>query len=459
MPWSNHDDFGRQARQLRVGTLNGLRWMAVVGQSTAVIVTRFGLGLDLPLALCLACVASSAVLNIWLRWRFPVSQRLNDRWATIILGFDIVQLIALLYLTGGLDNPFSILLLAPVMISAASLPPARIVALLILALAATTALGWFYRPLPWLNGGSLQLPQLYSFGSWAALATGLIFVTIYSHRVAEEARQLARALTATDLVLAREQHLTQLDGLAAAAAHELGTPLATIATAITEMNRLGPPSGAFADDLKLVAGEIDRCRTILGKLTSLDEAGLGPLGELGLSQLIEEIVAPHRNFGVGLETRISGAAPEPVCRRNPGMIYGLGNLLDNALDFARDRVVVSASWTAANVRITISDDGPGFAANVLPRAGEPYVTTRGRTSADDAGAGGFGLGLFIAKTLLERSGGAIAFENVPPPESGARALIVWPRQVFEADRRTAPVPQQKRFSSLRETSDAPLREV
>jgi len=434
MTWSNHDDFGRQARRLRVGTLNGLRWMAVIGQTAAVLGTHFGLRLELPLAACLACVASSALLNIGLRWRFPVSLRLDDSWATIILGFDIVQLAALLYLTGGLVNPFSILMLAPVMISAASLPPARMIALLGLALAASTALTFVHRPLPWISGQTLQLPALYSLGAWAALAIGAVFITIYAYRVAEEARQLARALTATELVLAREQHLTQLDGLAAAAAHELGTPLATIATAITEMTRLGPPAGAFAADLKLVAGEIDRCRTILGKLTSLDEAGVGPLGELGLSHLIEEVVAPHRNFGVRLETALHGEAPEPVCRRNPGMIYGLGNLLDNALDFARHRVVISAAWDAAVVTIVIADDGPGLAANVIGRIGEPYVTTRSRKPESESSAIGLGLGLFIAKTLLERSGGTLSLVNAALPEMGARASIVWPREAFEGVR-------------------------
>ena len=433
MPWINHDDFGRQSRQLRVGTLNGLRWMAVLGQSAAVLATHFILGLALPLALCLACIASSALVNIGLRWRFPVSHRLDDRWATIVLGFDIVQLAALLYLTGGLTNPFSILILAPVMISAASLPPARILPLLILALALGTALALAHQPLPWRSGETLQLPPLYSVGAWVALATGAVFVTIYSYRVAEEARQLARALTATELVLAREQHLTQLDGLAAAAAHELGTPLATIATAVTEMTRLGPPPGAFADDLSLLSEEVDRCRVILGKLTSLNEPGLGPMGELSLSHLIEEIVAPHRNFGVHIEVELNGEAPEPVCRRNPGMIYGLGNLIDNALDFARLRVVLTASWTTSSVTIRIADDGPGFAANVLARVGEPYVTTRGRKSDGDS-AIGLGLGLFIAKTLLERSGGSLALVNAALPETGARASIAWPIAAFEAGR-------------------------
>jgi len=431
----NDDDFGQRARQLRVDTLIRLRWMAVAGQSAAVLVAGFGLGFDIPSALCFLCIGWSALLNIWLRLRFPVSQRLDDGWATNILAFDIIQLAALLFLTGGLINPFSILFLAPVMISAASLPLRRTLALLTLALVCTTSLAFWRLPLPWTHGSDLQLPALYALGLWAAIAVSAIFTTIYAHRVAEEARTLAGALTATELVLAREQHLTQLDGLAAAAAHELGTPLATVALVVKEMQRQEAPSDAFAEDLRLLSQEVGRCRTILGKLNSLGEPGQGPMEELSLGHLIEEIVAPHRNFGVTVDIETSGGAPEPICRRNAGMLYGLGNLVENAVDFAASRVSVRAAWTNSSVSIGLSDDGPGFAHHVLARLGEPYVTTRGASSriAGETG-GGLGLGLFIAKTLIERSGGALAIANAAAPESGARVRVVWPRAAFEGGR-------------------------
>jgi two-component system sensor histidine kinase RegB len=442
MPALADDDFGQRARQLRVDTLIRLRWLAVAGQSAAVLVTRVGLGFQLPMVWCFLCIGMSALLNFGLRLRFPVSQRLDDGRATIILGFDILQLAALLFLTGGLVNPFSILFLAPIMISAASLPLRRTAVLLMLALACSTVLTFWRRPLPWLEGADLHVPMLYSVAIWVAIAVGAAFITIYAHRVAEEARLLAGALNATERVLAREQHLSQLDGLAAAAAHELGTPLATVALVVTEMTRQNPPAGAFADDLRLLSQEVARCRAILGKLASLGEDRAGPLEELSLNLLIEEVAAPHRHFGVAIEIALDGAGPEPVCRRNPGMLYGLGNIVENAVDFARSLVRVDASWTNEAVTIFISDDGPGVAQHVLARLGEPYVTTRGGQRAEGETGGGLGLGLFIAKTLLERSGAALAIVNRPPPATGARARVVWSRLAFEQGRQARKQPIQ-----------------
>jgi two-component system sensor histidine kinase RegB len=244
-------------------------------------------------------------------------------------------------------------------------------------------------------------------------------------------------------VLASEQHLSQLDGLAAAAAHELGTPLATVALVVTEMTRQNPPSGAFADDLRLLNQEVARCRAILGKLASLGEDGAGPLEELTLSHLLEELAAPHRNFGVTIEIKLDGRDPEPVCRRNPGMLYGLGNIAENAVDFARRHVRIQAAWTDETVSIVIADDGPGVLPHVLARLGEPYVTTRDAAQSQDRGTGGgLGLGLFIAKTLLERSGATLKIVNLLSPATGARATVVWPRRSFEQGRQERKQPEQ-----------------
>jgi len=420
---------------LRVDTLIRLRWLAVAGQSAAVLVTRVGLGFELPIGWCFLCIVMSALLNFGLRLRFPVSQRLDDRWAATILGFDILQLAALLFLTGGLINPFSILFLAPVMISAASLPLRRTLALLSLALACATVLTFWHRPLPWAGGGGLHLPMLYGVAIWVAIAVGAAFITLYASRVAEEARLLAGALNATELVLAREQHLSQLDGLAAAAAHELGTPLATVALVVTEMTRQNPPPGAFADDLRLLNQEVGRCRAILGKLASLGEDGAGPLDELSLSHLLEEVAAPHRHFGVAIAIDLDGSGPEPVCRRNPGMLHGLGNIAENAVDFAARRVRIHASWNDETVTIVIADDGPGVAPHVLARMGEPYIAARGAAQEERRETGGgLGLGLFIAKTLLERSGAALSIVNAAAPATGAQATVTWPRASFEGGR-------------------------
>lgn len=426
---------GGMPRHLRLDTLVRLRWLAIAGQSVAVAGVHFGLGFSLPFGWCFLVIAVSAWLNIALRIRFPLSHRLREGAATALLGFDILQLAALLYLTGGLQNPFAILFLAPVMISATALPPRHTLALGLLAAGLATLLTILHWPLPWAGTGRPVLPPQYQVGNWIALLLGLGFTGIYAWRVAKEARDLSEALAATELVLAREQHLSQLDGLAAAAAHELGTPLATIALVARELSRLAPAEGEMAEDITLLREQVERCRGILGKLASLQDDDAGPLDQLSLSLLIEEAAGPQRPFGVPFEIALIGEKPEPVCRRNPGMNYGLGNIVDNAVDFARSKVTITAQWTEGAVILTIADDGPGFTPEVLMRAGDPYLS-RSHDKESRAG-GGLGLGLFIAKTLLERSGATLEFSNLPLPATGASIRITWLRAVFERDDRPA----------------------
>lgn len=441
-------DPGHRARRLRVDTLVRLRWLAVAGQSVAVLVIWFGFGFELPVGFCFALIAVSAWLNIGLRLRYPVSHRLDDNAAFALLAFDILQLDGLLYLSGGLANPFSLLVLAPVTISAVSLPWRKTLWLMLLMIAGASVLVFWHQALPWFPGSTLDLPFLYVVAIWISIVLGACFVSVYASRVAGEARQLSDALAATELVLAREQHLTQLDGLAAAAAHELGTPLATIALVVKEMANLAPKDGIIADDINLLGQEVRRCRTILSKIASLDNEGAGMIENMTLGHLIEEVVEPHRNFGVEVRISSAGVAPEPVCRRNPGILYGLGNLVENAIDFAAGEVTIACEWSQDTVAIAIEDDGPGFAPDVLGRIGEPYVTTRGdhRRAKSEEGAG-LGLGMFIAKTLLERSGAVVNAANRAAPASGARITVVWSRTAFQrrADRpvdETAPIRQE-----------------
>lgn len=425
--------FRHDARRLRLDTLVRLRWLAVIGQSAAVAGVHFGLGFPLPFGACFLVIAASALVNLGLRIGYPASFRLGDNAAALLLGFDILQLAALLYLTGGLQNPFALLFLAPVLISATALPPQRTLLLGGLAVGSASILALTHRPLPWA-GETLAFPFLYVTGVWTAILLGVAFTGVYAWRVAEEARQLAQALSATELVLTREQHLSQLDGLAAAAAHELGTPLATIALVAKELDHALPKEGPIADDIKLLREQVDRCRGILSKLTSLDdEEQPGFLETMTITHLLEEIAEPQRSLGIPIFVVTSGEKPEPMCRRSPGLLYGLGNILENAADFAEKGVQIEARWDAAEVRIDIRDDGPGFAPEVLLRGGEPYVTTRGRNRRDaaSAGAGGLGLGLFIAKTLIERSGAKLTLTNNQPPARGAVVRIAWARGDFE----------------------------
>lgn len=413
--------------RLRLNTLIRLRWLALAGQSAAVLVVAFWLSFPLPVALCFALIACSAWLNLFLTFRYPATHLLEPHAALVLLTFDAAQLAGLLYVTGGLTNPFSLLMTVPVVISATSLPM-RLTALLgVLVIAAATLLAIFHLPLPWFPGTQIAMPFIYVAGMWMALISSILFTGVYAYRVAEEARLLANALSATELVLQREQHLSALDGLAAAAAHELGTPLATIALVVKEMERALGNDPRLHDDVALLKSQTERCRGILKRLTNLSSEGEAHMARLPFTSLIEEVAAPHREFGIEIRLepgRREGA--EPVARRNPGVLYGLGNLVENAVDFAREAVTVEWSWDAARVRIAVTDDGPGYPAEILDRIGEPYMTRRGGAEA----GGGLGLGLFIAKTLLERSGATIAFSNASEPGKGAQVTVEWPREAF-----------------------------
>ncbi|MCF4097045.1 ActS/PrrB/RegB family redox-sensitive histidine kinase [Maritalea mediterranea] len=417
--------------RLRLETLVRLRWLAVAGQSAGVLVVAFGLNYDLPLAACFTLIAMSAWLNVFLLVRFPATLRLRSQFSAAQLAYDSLQLGGLLYLTGGLYNPFALLLLAPVSVSATTLPYRWTLAISGLAIAIITVLGFFHMPLPWGSNEPFVINNLYVFGIWAALVCGVVFTATYTNRVAHEARQLADALSATELVLAREQHLSAIDGLATAAAHELGTPLATIALAAKEMQTDLDDPQSLKKDLELITEQATRCREILQKLRNLNTQE-AHFAELSASDLVAEVSEPQRFFGIDIDLDASGDGVEPKMARNSGLIYGLGNLIENAVDFAQSRVEVKVRWTAKMLEITICDDGPGFTQDMLMRMGEPYLTTRPKDNkdSDPTEPGGLGLGIFIAKTLLERTGAQLDFYN---RDEGQHACvkIAWPRQVIE----------------------------
>ena len=369
-------DLGRHSRRLHVDTLVRLRWLALSGQTVALLFTYFVLGFSLPLGLCLMVIAMSAALNIGLRVSYGRVDQLNELPAAAALGFDVVQLSALLYLTGGIENPFSMLFLAPIMISAVSLGGWITLCLTALTIAAASLLTVAHHPLPWFPGETLKLPLIYDTGLWTAHVVSASFIAIYLWLVALEARKLADALTATELVLAREQHLTQLDGLAAAAAHELGTPLATVTLVVRDLEKQNSGVEPLAEDVALLAQQVARCRNILGKLTSLGGEAGDILDEMTLRLMIEEVVGPLREFRRHHRHRGERRGRQPVARRNPGILYGLGNLIENAIDFAIREVRIAASWSASSVKLVIEDDGPGFSPDVIGRIGAPYVTTK-----------------------------------------------------------------------------------
>src|SRR6201991_2486113 len=400
-------DFRHPRRYVRLDTLLRLRWRAALGPRAAVFVVVQGLNFDVPIIPCVTIVSLSALLNLVLQIAFNPMQRLEPAYAASLLALNIAELAGLLYFTGGLENPVSFLFLAPVLISAPALPIRLPIALGALAIACATVLGFFHLPLPWEGDEPLEFPPIYLFAVWLSIVLAIGVTSLYAFQVTEESRKLSDALAATELVLTREQHLTQLDGLAAAAAHELGTPLSTIFLISRELEQGLNDKTQLTADIKTLREQAQRCRDILGKITQLSSSG-APFDRMPLSALIEETVAPHRDFGVAIKVRIAVAGtPEPVGRRTPAIIYGVGNILENAVDFARTAVEVNAWWNAETVEIVISDDGPGIAPGLFKRIGEPYLSRRDDTDEAQGGRSDLGLGVFIARTLLERTGATV----------------------------------------------------
>lgn len=418
------------SRVLRLQTIVRLRWLAVGGQSIAVMITAFWLQFPLPLIASCSLIALLAWVNAYLTIRYPPTHRLQPPAAFALLGIDLAQLTALLFITGGLANPFAPLVCVPVIISSASQPKWHSIALASLAILGITGLAFSPFPLPWYPGVVLLMPTVLTVGIWFAIVSTTAFAAFYTYRVSLEASELSEALTATELVLQREQHLSQLDGLAAAAAHELGTPLATISVVAKEMERELGDDPRFGEDVHLLRSQSERCRDILRRLTTLSSENEAHMRHLPLSSLIEEVMAPHREFGIQINLVERGdRAKEPVGNRNAGILYGLGNLLENAVDYAKKEVTVTVTHTPAILSVVIEDDGDGYAPDILSRIGEPYVTKRQK----DDSAGGLGLGLFIAKTLLERSGAKLTFENGGPEKPGARVSVEWPRILMDTN--------------------------
>ena len=453
-----------QTRWVRMETLARLRWLAVAGQLAAITLAHFWLELQFGLWLCYAVVAVSAASNLAGQLIFPRSRRLAEPEALLLLSFDAAQLSLLLFLTGGLNNPFALLLLAPVTIAATVLRLPSMLVLGALTLGLATLLAFAHEPLIDRSGQVLALPDLFRFGFWASIAVGVVFIGLYLRSVAAEKQALAEALQATQLVLSREQKLSEISGVVAAAAHELGTPLATIKLASSELiETLGDRPDSLEDAL-LIRDQVARCHAILRAMGPAGKDDLH-LRQAPLEAVLREAAEPHAERGKRLHFDLQPAARAddqrmPELWRNPGLIHGLRNLIQNAVDFAQSEVWIRARWDAQRLHVSISDDGPGFPATLLTRIGEPFLRDRhgmgsatGRQARD--GYQGMGLGLFIAKTLLERSGATIEFGNRAASATqdkagqrrGALVRLSWPRATIEATARRALGQNQPRRQS------------
>lgn len=431
---------------VRLRTLIMLRWFAIAGQLMAIFVADQHLGMQLPLGLCMLAVGSSVIANLVATFVFPENKRMSEGEAMLTLLFDISQLAFLIFLTGGLNNPFALLILVPVTISASTLELRTTAFLGLAAICLITLVSVYHMPLRFADGQLLDVPAMFGFGFWLSIVIGLVFLALYSRRVATEVRAMSEALLATQMALSREQKLTDLGGVIAAAAHELGTPLATIKLVSSELIEELADRPDLMEDVRLIRSQADRCRDILRSMGSIGKEDLH-LRQAPLAAVLREAAEPHVHRGKPVVFELfadpKGDDKAPVVLRRPEVIHGLRNLIQNAVDFARAKVWVEARWNDRQVRVRIVDDGDGYPPDVLGRIGDPFV--RGRRGTRDIDGQpdyeGMGLGLFIAKTLLERSGAFVSFANGSDPfvaiedrgeRCGAIVEVVWQRDAIVA---------------------------
>ena len=418
--------------RLRVRTLVTLRWLVLAGEALLLLAVM-AMGFNVQYALCFAAVGAGAWVNLLTGVASPGQRVFGDREAAAQLSIDIVQISVLVGLTGGASNPFVLMLIAPVTLAAATLPLRPVLVLGAIATGLSAVLAVWSLPLPEAPGANVVIPLSYRIGAAIANIAGIVITAGYVRQAAVESARMALALDVTQAVLAREQRLSALGALAAAAAHELGTTLATIAIVAKEMQREAP-TPAVRDDADLLIAQAERCREILRRLTETPDAAADEVHErVSLRLLVQEVIEPHAETkGVRVEAIVTGATgmKTPDIRRLPEITHAFTSFVENAVDFAASEVLVSARFDAETISMEVRDDGPGFASEVLAKLGEPYVTTRPGAEGSRTGHIGMGLGFFIAKTLLERTGAVVTFQNGRP--RGAVVSARWPRSRIEA---------------------------
>lgn len=444
------DLLGLEARSnwVRLRTLINLRWLAVVGQSGAVLFVSFSLNLQLSIGLCFLAIGASVTFNVVSSIILPENHRLSERESLWTLLFDLSQLGVLLFLTGGLNNPFALLVLAPVTISATALRLQSTVFIAGFAILMMSVVAVVHIPLRLGDGSILQMPAIFTYGFWIALVIGVVFLGVYARRVTLESQAMSQALIATQMALSRQQKLTDLGGIIAATAHELGTPLATIKLASSELADDLADHPLLKEDAELIHQQADRCRDILRHMGQAGNEDL-LLRHAPISAVVEEAAEPHMERGTAIhfsfQPKKHSTAKQPVIRRQAEIIHGLRNLIQNAVDFADGDVWVDIRWNDDLVQVIVTDNGPGYPQELFGRIGDPFVRKR-RSTTDTRqrpAYEGMGLGLFIAKTLLQRSGAELTFTNGTDPflhhierpkRGGAIVEVSWRRDIIEQDK-------------------------
>ena len=402
-------------------TLVFLRWIAIFGQIFSINLVYFFLDLEFPVLLCHLVIFIGLITNIYLQFGLKATL-LKDLYSTSFLIYDIIQLGILLFLTGGIFNPFAILLIVPTIVSSTFLSMGSTIILGSSTIIILFFLTFFNMPLPGMEEYVLSFPNYYVTGILISLIIGLIFLSYFGIRFAGETKKRSDALSKLQQILAKEYELESLGGQAAAAAHSLGTPLATITVVAKEMRKEVGDNSKLTKDIDLLISQTKRCSEILKKISQKQIIKDEFLSAMGFEDLLEEII---KSFKESSEKKIELNTEKDVnkieIKRNPELVYGLRNFIGNAVKFSSKNVLISIVSDNINLFVIIEDDGQGFPEDIIKTLGEPYIKSRSKSFRNNAG---LGLGTFLGKTLLERQSAIISFENNGSLK-GAKVKIKW----------------------------------
>jgi len=409
--------FGSSEENIKLETLTNIRWIAITGQLFTVCLVYFYYKFEFLFYWSVAAIFLSIVLNIVLEFYKFYIQRLNNFWASLSILYDLIQLSFLLYLTGGLTNPFSILILVPTTIAVTFLSKRSSIIIAAVSIFMLSILAIKHYPLP---GPAIVLPKHYLIGLWASLTIGIIFLGNYAYSITIEDRKRSKAFDNLEKALSRERELKSLGGLAAAAAHELATPLGTITLVIEDLKKQLGKNPKFKNDVELLNSQIKRCKVILKDLSADPNKQDSFIENVTLKNLIQEIIF---SFEIPKNKNIKIIDREFennfMVTRKIELIYAMRNIIDNAIKFAEKKIEIEFLNKDKKIELNVSDDGTGFSQDIIQKLGEPYI----KSSLVAKNKRGLGLGIFISKTLLERTGAKVLFKK--SNLGGALVNITW----------------------------------
>tara|TARA_B100001059_G_scaffold235175_1_gene279980 strand:- start:285 stop:1571 length:1287 start_codon:yes stop_codon:yes gene_type:complete len=403
------------------GTLTILRYIAIFGQFIAVNIVFFYLNLKFPIKESYIIIFFGLTTNLFLQFKIKVNQ-LKDTYASLFLLYDLFQLSALLYLTGGILNPFSILLIIPTIVSSTFLSMGTTIILGVITSFLLFVLSFTYLPLPGIDSNIFDVPNFYKQGILIAILIGLVFLSYFGIRFSGETKKRSEALNKLQEVISKEYELESLGGQAAAAAHSLGTPLATITVVAKELKKEIGNDKEFSKDIDLLVSQTKRCSEILKQISKKQIEEDYFLSTVKFEDLLEEIIDSFKETSSkDIKLTVTNDQNKININRTPEIIYGLRNFIGNAVKFSKSKVKVNLKSDEKLIEIKINDDGPGIPEDIIEKIGEPYIKSKSKELSSNSG---LGLGTFLGKTLLERQNAQLLFRQ-NSELGGALVIITW----------------------------------